>query len=290
VGQVEDVNMDGMAGADAGNLTPGVISSYRNTWRQLWKYFFILFLYLLVINAVSFLFSYIIYPYIWENIWEDWQILVLVFAYNFLITEPLVFGFSYIALRAARKEKVGVWHLFAPFRYYHHMVIAAVIYIVIVYIPLFIFVLAGEFAPILGFFLIIILGIFMIIAACKLMFIPFLVTDRGLNAFSAVKTSWHMTDGHAGKVFLILLLDIPFLIASSILLAFDVITAGIICLVVGVIIFIWMYLALAFLFHAIDTNPRYSSFQPGGPSDYRMPGYTGSRDRTPYPPDDLRRY
>ncbi len=266
---MEDVIAEGQAEADTRRLTPGVISSYRNTWRQLCKYFLLLILFLLVIEATYFLFSYIVY----EFISGDLQLLAVSLAYYFLVSIPLGFAWAYVTLRATRKEKVGIKNLFEPFRYYHNMVLAAIIYTALVYIPSIIFSLVVVFVPVLAIILLVPLVIFAITMFCRLAFLPFLVTDRGLNVFRAIKTSWNMSDRHAGKVFIIVLLGIPVLAVANILLDHDIFLAGLICLVIGVIISLWMYLALAFLYHTVDTDPWASSPKPFGPSEYRRPGY-----------------
>jgi len=61
-----------------------------------------------------------------------------------------------------------------------------------------------------------------------------------MSAIDAIKESWIMTDGHAWTVFGMGLLGIP------------IVLAGYICLFVGVIISImWIYIAIASLYHAV---------------------------------------
>jgi uncharacterized membrane protein len=67
------------------------------------------------------------------------------------------------------------------------------------------------------------------------------VVDKKMSVGKAIDTSWRLTNGYAWKVFLIYLLWIPIVIA------------GVICLIVGVIIsYMWVYMALASLYHAIS--------------------------------------
>lgn len=276
---------EGMAEAKATSLTPGVISSYRNTWRQLWKYFFKLLLAFLVLEAIGYLISFAIPRFIDES----WQRLVLTYASSFLIAGPLFFGFAYMMLRAVRNEKVEIQDLFESFKYYLNTVLANVLYNSIIILPFFLAVIIFDYIPVLGFIIILPIVLFAVIAACKLAFIPFLVTDKRLRAFKAIKTSWNMTNSHAGKVFLIVLLGAPVLVAGNILLYRDVLTAAIICLVLSVIISIWMYLALAWLYHALDMYPGVSSSQtvkplkPDEPNDYPPP-----KDKRFYPTDSQR--
>ncbi len=95
---------------------------------------------------------------------------------------------------------------------------------------------------VIGFVLVIVPGI---IFACKLAFTPYLVVDRKMEVIEAVQESWRMTNGHAGKVFLIGLLAIPIGIA------------GLICFGVGIIIAImWVSLAHASLYYAVSSSGR----------------------------------
>ena len=80
-----------------------------------------------------------------------------------------------------------------------------------------------------------------IIFACKLVFVPYLVLDKNLDAIEAVKQSWKMTSGYAGTVFLIGLISIPIFIV------------GLICLGVGVVIsLMWITSAMAYLYHRVS--------------------------------------
>ncbi len=89
---------------------------------------------------------------------------------------------------------------------------------------------------------------------CKMAFVPFLVMDKKLGGLQALKESWRLTEGHFWKVFLIGLLAIPIIIA------------GFICFFFGVIISImWIYMAIASLYHAVspsDLSPLPSADTP----------------------------
>lgn len=62
-----------------------------------------------------------------------------------------------------------------------------------------------------------------------------------MKAVEAVKESWRMTGGYSWRIFLMVLLAIPIIIA------------GLICLVVGVIVsMMWLALALATLYHSVS--------------------------------------
>ena len=118
---------------------------------------------------------------------------------------PIYYGVSYASLKAVRGEKVEVQDMFEAFKNYWNAILAYIIVGAIIFV---------------GFLLLIVPGI---IFACKLAFTPYLIVDKKMEVIEAIRTSWNMTNGHAGEVFLIGLLAIPIVIA------------GFICLVVGVI-------------------------------------------------------
>jgi uncharacterized membrane protein len=144
------------------------------------------------------------------------------FIFGILISGPVSFGMSYASLKAARAQKVEIMDLFMAFKNYGNAVGAYVLMTLIV---------------IGGFILLIVPGI---IFACKLAFVPFLVTDKQMGAVAAIQASWRMTNGHAGTIFLMGLLSIPLFIA------------GVICLGVGVFIAgMWVNVASASLYYAV---------------------------------------
>ena len=78
-----------------------------------------------------------------------------------------------------------------------------------------------------------------IVFACRLVFTPYLVVERKMDAAAAIRESWRMTRGCALDAFLIGLLAIPIFIA------------GLIAFGLGVIIsLIWIRLAFASLYQA----------------------------------------
>jgi len=83
-----------------------------------------------------------------------------------------------------------------------------------------------------------------IIFACKLAFVPYLVTDRRMEATEAIRESWRMTTGHATTIFLMGLLAAPVFIA------------GLILLVVGALpAIIWIELSFASIYASV-AEPR----------------------------------
>ncbi|MFC1914647.1 hypothetical protein ACFLWK_00100 [Chloroflexota bacterium] len=202
-------------------LIPGVSSSYSNGWRQLWKHFLELFL----IGIVSFIISI---PAWIGDLDKDAAVTflgLLGIAYGILVEGPKDYGVSFAYLKAARGEKLEIKNMFEGFQNYWNAVLASLLVSVIVVIGLILLIVPG------------------IIFGCKLAFTPYLVVDRKMAVIEAVKYSWHMTNGHAWKVFFILLLAIPIIIA------------GLICFGVGVILsFMWISMAFASLYHAVSTE------------------------------------
>ncbi len=202
---------------------PGVGSSYGNAWRQMWKHFWILLLVgivYVVISSVSSSFTYIS-----NNASAAGVSGVFSLVYSILLVNPLGYGVAFAFLKAARGDKVEFGDMFTVFHNYWKAVLASF--------------LVGIFV-IIGTALLIVPGI---IVACKLAFTPYLVVDRNMAAMEAIRESWRMTGGHSWKVFLIGLLGIPIGIAGSI------------CFGVGIVIaIIWIYLAIASLYHAVSKS------------------------------------
>ena len=145
-------------------------------------------------------------------------------ALSILAGIPITYGIDYINLKLIRGEKFDVADLFIGFKEnYLNVVLSGI--------------LVGAIV-IAGFVMLIIPGI---IFGIKLSFVPFLVLDKKLDAVDAVKTSWDMTSGHSGTLFLMYLLAIPI----SIL--------GLILLIVGIFpAIIWITAAFAAIYHAVD--------------------------------------
>ena len=203
----------------------GVGSSYGNGWRQLWKHFLMLF----IIGFVVFLIS--LPKDIVRRVAQEIGgiagavLFILSLPYSFLLLGPLVYGSSFVYLKAARDEPPDFKDVFAGFKDYWNVVLASLLVTVIVFSGILLFVVPG------------------IIFWSKLAFTPYLVVDRRMRATDAIRESWRMTTGHAGKVFLIALLAVPIGLA------------GLICFGVGIIISImWISLAFASLYLAVSTS------------------------------------
>jgi hypothetical protein len=150
------------------------------------------------------------------------------FIYSLIVMSPISFGISYLFLKAVRGETFKVQEIFYAFQQIWNIVLANLLLMLII----------G-----LGFVLLIVPGI---IFACKLVFVPFLVMDRKLDAVEAIKKSWAMTKGHGWKIF------------GMGVMSFFIVLAGIICLVVGIFpAIIWIQSAFATLYwHVTEKEKR----------------------------------
>ena len=216
------------------NLKPGVFECYGHGWRQLWKNFLELFVIFLIFNFTSQFIGIFFVPMYFIAFFEkepDFVIFIIFFiviagilstAFMFFVLKPMQFGLSYLNLKASRGEKFEIKELFLPFKDYWNVVFAGFLTALLIgFGTLFLFIPG-------------------IILACKLIFVPYIVLDKKMNATDAIKESWNMTDGHAWTVFAMALLAGPIAIA------------GYLCFFVGIIIsMMWFYIAFASLYHAV---------------------------------------
>jgi uncharacterized membrane protein len=128
---------------------------------------------------------------------------------------PLEYGTAWIYLKAARKQEFELKEIQVGFYYYLNVVFARVLSAAIIGVGIFMLIIPG------------------IIFACRLVFVPYLVVDKGYDAIVAVQESWKMTKGQGWRIFGMALLAIPILIA------------GFIAFFVGVI-FSAMWISMAF--------------------------------------------
>lgn len=204
-------------------VTPGVGTSYDNGWRWLWKYFVELLLILIIYVVISIPSGMSSWAH--GSAAASAALGFFVFLYNVFVMGPVGFGVAYVSLKAARGEKPEVADMFEGFKVYLNAVAASLLVGIIVVVGLVLLIVPG------------------IIFACKLVFVPYLVVDKKMEATEAVRTSWRMTDGRAGTIFLIGLLAIPVFIA------------GALCFGVGVIIAaMWVELAFASYYHFVSTS------------------------------------
>ncbi len=203
-----------------GAALPGVGTSYDNAWRRLWKCFVELLL-LIVIYIVISIPSGVggWFP----NSSASPALGFFTFLYSVFVMAPVGYGVAFASLKAARGEKPEVADMFEGFKTYWNVVAAGLLVSVIVVVGLVLLIVPG------------------IIFACKLAFVPYLVMDRKMEATEAIRTSWNVTNGRAGIIFLMGLLAIPIFIA------------GAICFGVGVIISaMWVSLAFASYYQSVS--------------------------------------
>ncbi len=144
-------------------------------------------------------------------------------AYFFLVLPVFNYGADLLYLRAMRNEEIKIREMFEGFNNYLNIILAHLLATAII----------G-----LGFIFLIVPGI---ILACRLVFVPFLVMDKKLEAVVDVEKSWNMTRGHGWKIF------------GMAILSFFIIILGLLCLFVGVIFSaIWIGTAFTSLYYAID--------------------------------------
>jgi len=203
---------------------PGVISSYRNGWHQLWRNILELFIIGLIFFVIA-LPSWAMSSTAEELECAGTMLGFIALFYGLLLLNPLEYGLDFAYLKAARGDRLQIKDMFAVFQNYWPAVLANLLVGVIIAIGIFLLIVPG------------------IIFACRLAFVPYLVVDRKMETIDAVKSSWHMTRGHAGKIFLMGLLAIP------------IVLLGLICLGVGIIpALMWIQAAFASLYHAVSVE------------------------------------
>jgi len=144
--------------------------------------------------------------------------------YWLLVVTPLEYGALLVFLRASRGANVQIRDIISPFNQFVEVILTKILITGIVIVGLLLFIIPG------------------IIFAIKLVFAPYLVVDRKMDAVSAVKESWKMTSGHGFTIF-----------AMAILASF-IVLGGLIVFFVGIFIsIIWISAAFAALYHAADS-------------------------------------
>ena len=202
--------------------------SYGHGLATLKKYFLEVLLITLVVMVLS-------APFGWAKSVQDkatdWNsgvsVIIQMFAlgYGLLILGPVRYGANYAMLKAVRGEKPEFLDIFVFQKNYLNIVLANL--------------LTGAIITV-GFIFLIVPGI---IFACKLAFVPYLVTDRKMEATEAIRESWRMTTGHSGTIFLMGLLTAPIAIAGVLLLGVGIIPAV-----------MWISLAFAAIFASVEAK------------------------------------
>ena len=203
-------------------LNPSAGDAYGVAWDIMWKSFVSLL-------AVFIIFSIIKGPVAgiqWQEDNFHWYLLPFVFfaiGFGIFIAGPIQYSTNWVFLKAVREERFEIRDMFAVFqRNYWNAVAANVVVHLIIGI---------------GFLMLIVPGI---IFACRLAFVSYLVIDREMELTDALNTSWQMTKGYGGQIFLMGII------------AFFVVILGLIALFFGVFISgIWIKTAFATMYQAV---------------------------------------
>jgi hypothetical protein len=198
---------------------PTVGASFEEAWTLMKKYFLILLLAVVILGIVEMPMG------LYDRDWSDPLFFpkFMSFFYYLLIITPLKYGLDWLFLCASRKQEPQMEEILNGFKKWIPVVLS----------QLLVFAIVGF-----GFMLLILPGIYFV---CKLIFVPFLILDKKLDAIQAVKLSFYLTKGYFWTIF------------GMGILSFFILIIGFICLFVGVIVsIIWIRTAFAVLYKAID--------------------------------------
>ena len=205
-------------------IQPTYSGAFSHGWHTMKKYFIELLL-------VIFLLILLYLPIGLVNIFVDSHShsnffpTFLIIAYGILVLGPVSYGIKWIFLKAVRNEPFKTYDMFMAFQNIWNVVFASILVSIIVGIGIVLLIVPG------------------IIFACKLVFVPFLVMDRKMEAIEAVKKSWEMTKGYSWTIF------------GMAVVSFFIAIAGLICLGVGIFpAYIWIESAFAALYWAVATK------------------------------------
>jgi uncharacterized membrane protein len=201
--------------------------SFGYGWQQLWKYFLHLFLIGVVVGVLN--------SPGWGALRGDQfdtagfvVLTMLATVYGLLVAPVVTYGGNWMYLRFMRDERPNVADLFDGFKKG---------YLNIVLANLLVYAICG-----IGFLLFFVPGI---IFVCRLIFVPYLVMDKGLDPVAAIEKSWFMTRGHGWRIF------------GMYLLSFLLVICGFVLLFVGSIFaLMWSSTAFASLYHAVDLEDQ----------------------------------
>jgi uncharacterized membrane protein len=211
-----------MININSGQINPTWSGSLSNGWETMKRYFLPLLLVIIICAIVD----WPLHLFSRNNKGEYTSLRIflefLVLAYWVLFYPVIKYSADLLFIRAVRKETFDVKDIIIGFKNYLNIVLA----------HLFATALIG-----IAFIALIIPGI---IVACRLVFVPYLVMDKGLDPIAAVEGSWKMTKGYGWRIF--------FLAFTSIFIFF----AGLICLIVGIFpALMWINASFASLYQAI---------------------------------------
>lgn len=195
----------------------GTRALYSFGWKQMKKFFLPLFLIVVILAFAQIPLA------VFDDNENGPFAQIFQAAYWIFIISPLDYGSSFIFLGAARDSEPDLKEMRVGFYYYLNVLTARLLVSAIVALGLLMVLVPG------------------IIFACRLVLVPYLVVDKGMDAIKAVETSWKMTKGHASTVFWMGALILPIFIAGLIVFGIGVIVA-----------FMWIKSAFAALYVAID--------------------------------------
>jgi hypothetical protein len=148
---------------------------------------------------------------------------LLSIAYALLVMAPVSYGSKWVFLKAVRGESFKAYEIFYAFQNLGNIILANLLVIAIIGVGIVLLIVPG------------------IIFACKLVFVPYLVTDQKMDAFDAIKKSWDMTKGFGWTIF------------GMGVMSFFIALAGLICLFVGIFpAAIWISSAFATLYWTVS--------------------------------------
>ena len=149
-------------------------------------------------------------------------------AFSLLITPVISYGADMIYLQAVRNEEPDISWLIQGFKTnYINIILANLLYFAIVAI---------------GFIFLIIPGI---IFSVRLIYVPYMVMDKGLDPVRAVEGSWKLTSGYGWTIFGLGIVSIGIFIL------------GLICLIVGVLpAMIWIGSSFTSLYESIQIHKQ----------------------------------
>ena len=201
---------------------PTYSGSFGHGWDMMKKHFLELFLVILIQILLSLPFGLV-------NSFVDHQSFGYAFfslfnvAYGILVMAPVSYGSKWVYLKAVRGEPFKAYELFYAFQNLGNIILANILVFAIIGIGIVLLIVPG------------------IIFACKLAFVPYLVTDQKMEAVDAIKKSWDMTDGFGWTIF------------AMGFMSFFIALAGIICFIVGIFpAAIWISCAFATLYWAVS--------------------------------------
>ncbi len=200
---------------------PTIGGAFGEGWRTMWMEFPILFIMFLIYISAGLVELLVVHFMFSDDIFS----VVVSMVFSLLISWPLFFGVCQLYLRIVRRQEIQIVQIFDGFARLLSIVLAAIIITVSTVLGLIFFVIPG------------------VIIFCKLIFTPYLMMDKDLNAGDAIALSWRLTKGHTGQIFLMLLL------------AGSVMFVGMLIIGIGLIpAWIWVMLTVASFYNTLTAD------------------------------------